>query len=40
MKIIEDKNQKSDAAIDEDLEKEFDDGLDQYLNDLEEIENI
>ena len=38
--IIEGKTQDSSAAIDDNLEKEFDDNLDSALNDLEEIENI
>ncbi len=38
--IIEGKTQESGAAVDTDLEKEFDDDLNQSLSELEEIENI
>ena len=40
IKIIEGADQIPDIAIDENIEKEFDDNLDQALDELEEIENI
>ena len=40
IKIIEDGNQKSVADTDQNLEKEFNDSLDQALDELDQTENI
>lgn len=40
LNMFEDADKKSDAAIDGDIEKEFEDNLDEAIKELEEIENI